>query len=102
MQISKAVMSDVAVSAASLIAVLAAGIVLHLVFLVFNITATKALQLGKTENSSGMNTPPPNACIQLSTFIATSYGTFLLCQLCGLSPQLERSRASRCYCSCRP
>ena len=57
MQISKAVMSDVAVSAASLLAVLAAGIALHLVFLMFNITATKALQLGRTENSSGMNCP---------------------------------------------
>lgn len=53
MQISKAVMSDVAVSAASLLAVLAAGIALHLAFLVFNITAVSVLRLGKSANASG-------------------------------------------------
>ena len=53
MQISKAVMSDVAVNAASLLAVLAAGIALHLVFLVFNVTAVNALSLGKSANASG-------------------------------------------------
>lgn len=46
-------MSDVAVSAASLLAVLAAGIALHLVFLVFNCTAVSALSLGRSANASG-------------------------------------------------
>ena len=55
MQISKAVKSNVAVSFAALTAVLGAGIALHLAFLAFNLTATKAMQLGKTASDDGMD-----------------------------------------------
>ena len=53
MQISKAVKSDAVVSASSLLAVLAAGIGIHLVFLAFNLTATSVLQLGKSSTDNG-------------------------------------------------
>lgn len=53
MQISKAVMSNVPVTPSALTAVLAAGIALHLVFLAFNLTATTALQLGRTATDDG-------------------------------------------------
>ena len=53
MQISKAVMSNAAVSFGSLMAVLAAGIALHLMFLAYNLTATTALQLGKSAHDDG-------------------------------------------------
>lgn len=53
MQISKAVMSDVAVSVPSLLTVLAAGIGIHLVFLAFNLVATAALQLGRSDKDDG-------------------------------------------------
>ena len=59
MQISKAVMSNAAVSVATLAAVLASGIALHLVFLAFNLTATAALRLGRSANDHG--TPSPSA-----------------------------------------
>lgn len=70
MQISKAVMSDVAVSPASLLAVLAAGVVLHLVFLAFNITATNALRLGQTGNASG------EKAVRVLLLMAKHYGGF--------------------------
>lgn len=54
MQISKAVTSNVPVTSAALTATLAAGIALHLVFLAFNLTATAALQLGRTANDDGL------------------------------------------------
>lgn len=57
MQISKAVMSGVAISVTSLLGVLAAGIGIHLVFLAFNLTATAALQLGKTADNAGEKSP---------------------------------------------
>ena len=53
MQISKAVASNVPVTPAALTAILAAGIALHLVFLAFNLTATAALQLGRTATDDG-------------------------------------------------
>ena len=53
MQISKAVVSNVPVTASALMAVLAAGIALHLVFLAFNLTATTVLQLGRTATDDG-------------------------------------------------
>ena len=59
MQISRAVMSNVTVSLASLIAVLAAGIALHFLFLAFNITATQVLRLGETAGNSGTALPLP-------------------------------------------
>ena len=46
MQISKAVTSGVSVSVTSLVAVVAAGAAIHLLYLAFNITATSALRLG--------------------------------------------------------
>ena len=46
MQISKAVTSGVSVSVTSLVAVVAAGTAIHLLYLAFNIAATSALQLG--------------------------------------------------------
>lgn len=57
MQISKAVTSNVPVTSAALTATLAAGIALHLVFLAFNLTATAALQLGRTANDDGTVLP---------------------------------------------
>lgn len=53
MQISKAVTSNVPVTAAALAATVVAGIALHLVFLAFNLTATAALRLGQTANDDG-------------------------------------------------
>lgn len=53
MQISKAVVSNVPVTPSALAAVLAAGVALHLVFLAFNLTATTALQLGRTATDDG-------------------------------------------------
>ena len=53
MQISKAVMSNAAVSFGSLMAVLAAGIALHLIFLAYNLTATTALRLGSAGHDDG-------------------------------------------------
>ncbi len=57
MQISKAVMSGVAISVTSLLGVLAAGVGIHLVFLAFNLTATAALKLGKTADNAGRQSP---------------------------------------------
>ncbi len=57
MQISKAVMSGVAISVTSLLGVLAAGVGIHLVFLAFNLTATAALQLGKSADNAGRQSP---------------------------------------------
>ncbi len=62
MQISKAVMSGVAISSASLLGVLAAGVGIHLVFLAFNLTATAALQLGKTADNAGRQSPVNPVC----------------------------------------
>lgn len=62
MQISKAVMSGVAISAASLLGVLAAGVGIHLVFLAFNLTATAALQLGKAADNAGRQSPVKPVC----------------------------------------
>lgn len=56
MQISKAVMSGVSISVTSLLGVLAAGIGLHLIFLAFNLTATAALQLGRSASNDGKHT----------------------------------------------
>lgn len=46
MQISKAVSSDVAVSLGALAAVVASGVVIHLAFLAFNMTAVRVLGIG--------------------------------------------------------
>ena len=46
MQISKAVTSGVTVRVTSLVAVVAAGAAIHLLYLAFNIAATSALRLG--------------------------------------------------------
>ena len=46
MQISKAVTSGVSVSVTSMVAVVAAGAAIHLLYLAFNIGATSALRLG--------------------------------------------------------
>ena len=73
MQISKAVMSGVAISVTSLLGVLAAGVGIHLVFLAFNLTATAALQLGKTADDAGSQSPinpiHPDQCIDICFYI---------------------------------
>lgn len=46
MQISKAVSADVSVSLASLAAVVACGVAIHLAYLAFNMTAVRVLGIG--------------------------------------------------------
>ena len=75
MQISKAVMSDVAVSVTSLLGVLAAGIGLHLAFLAFNLTATAALQLGKSASNDGEQQCPCLLTVHLSQLHISCSGT---------------------------
>ena len=53
MQISKAVADQVAVQPSALLAAVAAGVGLHLAFLVFNSAAVNALHLGGNEGSEG-------------------------------------------------
>ena len=53
MQISKAVTSGVSVSVTSLVAVVAAGAAIHLLYLAFNIAATSGLRLGGSGQKGG-------------------------------------------------
>ena len=53
MQISKAVADRVAVQPGALIAAVAAGVGIHLLFLGFNISAVKLLRLGGSDSYSG-------------------------------------------------
>ncbi|DBA98420.1 TPA: hypothetical protein ACH3X3_012432 [Trebouxia sp. C0006] len=83
MQISKAVMSGVAISVTSLLGVLAAGVGIHLVFLAFNLTATAALQLGKTADNAG--TGIRRACILVGSQKTLPIAVTVLH---GLAPQI--------------
>ena len=84
MQISKAVMSDVAVSVPALLTVLAAGIGIHLVFLAFNLVATAALQLGRSDKDDGAQPssrlssliPMPRMCLVCASYVPRM---FLVC-----------------------
>lgn len=53
MQISKAVADKVSVQPSALVAAVAAGIAIHLVFLGFNLTAATAMGLGGPKNPTG-------------------------------------------------
>ncbi|DBA85369.1 TPA: hypothetical protein ACH3X2_006048 [Trebouxia sp. C0005] len=83
MQISKAVMSGVAISVTSLLGVLAAGVGIHLVFLAFNLTATAALQLGRTADNAG--TGIRRACILVGSQKTLPIAVTVLT---GLAPQI--------------
>ena len=52
MQISKAVSADVSVSLASLAAVVACGVAIHLAYLAFNMTAVRLLGIGGTDGDA--------------------------------------------------
>lgn len=83
MQISKAVMSGVTISITSLSGVLAAGIGLHLIFLAFNLTATAALQLGRSASNDG--TGIRRACILVGSQKTLPIAVTVLN---GLAPQI--------------
>ena len=109
MQISKAVASDVVVSVPSLLAVLAAGIIIHLLFLAFNLTATSALRLGKSSSDGGKHV---TLCLLLSSCAGQKSFNFLqhvvhvchficymcawLCLLVQHVAQIIQSAASSC------
>ena len=58
MQISKAVANQVSVQPSALATAVAAGVAIHFLFLAFNMTAVKALKLGRGDNASGMPLTP--------------------------------------------